>query len=477
MTTGRRTYYGDLDVREDATPSRIRAAFRKLAKRHHPDRNPGSEDAEATFKRINAAYLVLSDVEKREAYDRTLKEARAIAATQERGSYPGSSVRSKQEAGTVASDGATSSSHGGAAGTSTPTPENSGEIWVWLTALGLSLAIIIMLRFGWVAVAVGVSALAFAAYHRLWARRVPRWSKVLFFGATVLCLIRGVFGESNLFERMVEPKSPRQSAQQARIANWRDEVSLVQLQANFGQLEQAQKLVSEMQREVSAEQSRAMAKVPELEAIAVTLGAHEKALECAIRIRRTIGYAKSLAGNKDWLAADAEYQRAAGSLRELDSSTFNDQTPSGFAGKMREELSRLEQAITGSVALAKDLAYLQLCGPLPELQREGEVAGLKSVIQRRAHDPNSVEVFGCTKPSMSAESCWLFQCNVRGKNTAGAKVLQTRSYQKSALGFHDETPATKHDANLEIEGPAAPNDRPVPHVQKGCCASGFDPDL
>src|SRR5450432_1827687 len=74
-----RTYYGELDVREDATPSRIRAAFRRLALRHHPDRNPNDDAAEATFKRVSAAYVVLSDITKREEYDRWLRAAREAA--------------------------------------------------------------------------------------------------------------------------------------------------------------------------------------------------------------------------------------------------------------------------------------------------------------------------------------------------------------------------------------------------------------
>jgi molecular chaperone DnaJ len=75
VTSSDRTYYGELDVREDATPSRIRSAFRKLARRYHPDRNPRDDAAEANFKRINTAYLVLSDAAKREAYDETLRAA------------------------------------------------------------------------------------------------------------------------------------------------------------------------------------------------------------------------------------------------------------------------------------------------------------------------------------------------------------------------------------------------------------------
>jgi molecular chaperone DnaJ len=59
-------YYKVLGVPETATDKDIRRAYRKLAKEHHPDSNPGHED---TFKEISAAYDVLSDDEKRKAYD------------------------------------------------------------------------------------------------------------------------------------------------------------------------------------------------------------------------------------------------------------------------------------------------------------------------------------------------------------------------------------------------------------------------
>ena len=63
-------YYAVLGVPKTASQQEIRAAFRKLAAKHHPDRNPGNAQAEETFKEINEAYTVLSDEEKRSFYDR-----------------------------------------------------------------------------------------------------------------------------------------------------------------------------------------------------------------------------------------------------------------------------------------------------------------------------------------------------------------------------------------------------------------------
>lgn len=62
-------YYEVLGVPRDASQDEIKRAFRQLAKKHHPDANPGDKEAEARFKEINEAYEVLSDPAKRSNYD------------------------------------------------------------------------------------------------------------------------------------------------------------------------------------------------------------------------------------------------------------------------------------------------------------------------------------------------------------------------------------------------------------------------
>jgi curved DNA-binding protein len=63
-------YYATLGVSKTATPKEIKLAYRKLARKHHPDLNPDNKDAEAKFKDLNEANEVLSDPEKRQKYDR-----------------------------------------------------------------------------------------------------------------------------------------------------------------------------------------------------------------------------------------------------------------------------------------------------------------------------------------------------------------------------------------------------------------------
>jgi molecular chaperone DnaJ len=66
----KRDYYEVLGVNKGASDADLKSAFRKLAMKYHPDKNPGDKNAEIHFKEINEAYQTLSDAQKRAAYDR-----------------------------------------------------------------------------------------------------------------------------------------------------------------------------------------------------------------------------------------------------------------------------------------------------------------------------------------------------------------------------------------------------------------------
>jgi len=70
MDVTKENYYQTLGINRDATQKDIKKAYRRLARKFHPDLNPGDKAAEDRFKNINEAYEILSDIEKRQKYDR-----------------------------------------------------------------------------------------------------------------------------------------------------------------------------------------------------------------------------------------------------------------------------------------------------------------------------------------------------------------------------------------------------------------------
>lgn len=75
MVANKRDYYDVLEVTREASPEEIKKAYRRLARQHHPDVNPGDASAEEKFKEVAEAYEVLSDDQKRAAYNQYGHEA------------------------------------------------------------------------------------------------------------------------------------------------------------------------------------------------------------------------------------------------------------------------------------------------------------------------------------------------------------------------------------------------------------------
>lgn len=69
MADNKRDYYEVLGVAKGASEDEIKKAYRQMAKKYHPDLNPGDKEAEARFKEVNEAYEVLSDSQKKARYD------------------------------------------------------------------------------------------------------------------------------------------------------------------------------------------------------------------------------------------------------------------------------------------------------------------------------------------------------------------------------------------------------------------------
>ncbi|HTI39726.1 MAG TPA: DnaJ C-terminal domain-containing protein [Vicinamibacterales bacterium] len=81
-------YYATLGLSKTSTDKEIKQAYRKLARKHHPDVNPGDKSAEAKFKEINEAYEVLGDPDKRKKYDELGANWRMYEQAQQQGGAP-----------------------------------------------------------------------------------------------------------------------------------------------------------------------------------------------------------------------------------------------------------------------------------------------------------------------------------------------------------------------------------------------------
>jgi molecular chaperone DnaJ len=112
-------YYQVLGIKRDAKPEEIKKAYRRLARKHHPDVNPGDKSAEERFKLITEAHDVLSDPKKRGVYDRFGQYSESLADAAARGATGGASAGGGGGRGTAGFDfegfdwGAASSAGGG----------------------------------------------------------------------------------------------------------------------------------------------------------------------------------------------------------------------------------------------------------------------------------------------------------------------------------------------------------------------------
>src|SRR6186997_286507 len=123
-------YYAILGVPKTASDKEIKQAYRKLARKHHPDVNPNDKGAEAKFKEINEANEVLGDPEKRKKYDELGANWRAYEQAQQQGQgYPGGSPFGGPGGGFGGEGGAWTINMGGPGGARTMSEEEMRDMF------------------------------------------------------------------------------------------------------------------------------------------------------------------------------------------------------------------------------------------------------------------------------------------------------------------------------------------------------------
>ncbi|WP_437779097.1 hypothetical protein [Sorangium sp. So ce1097] len=361
-----------------------------------------------------------------------------------------------------------------------------------LLLLGVILVARIFMALAWVGLVLGLGIAAFAIMAWMGKVQLPKLipedagKKRSILGATLLSgLLFGSCGVIGIGERREAAKKEEQrlqveaaKAEQAQLAetalqkrraeiptfvkSWRDELdkALVHAETNsVSALERAKAIA----KEIADEQSRLGSPVPQ-----ELVEADQYARKIQGDVEIYVGVANALTGipadtekgkkaaaAQKWLDADASYSSALTSIGYLESlnEPWRSKIPAGFdlAGQ-RRRVEALKRGIAGAVARertrieraeakrkeeeAKAAAYRALCGEAPAVSPwDGEVVGLESVIRRTAHDPDSIDVENCTQPILSEKNCWVFTCQVRGKNAFGAKVLNQHAYSYSRLGF------------------------------------------
>ena len=105
------THYDNLKVARNAPPEVIRAAYRTLSKKYHPDHNPNDKEAIRIIQLINAAYEVLSDPVKREAHDKWIERMEAEQTSRQNGWSHGYESSSSRPQAHTQRDNTSSRSH------------------------------------------------------------------------------------------------------------------------------------------------------------------------------------------------------------------------------------------------------------------------------------------------------------------------------------------------------------------------------
>jgi DnaJ-domain-containing protein 1 len=285
MRSRARTHYQELDVREDATEPQIRRAFRAMARRYHPDRNPKDKTAEAKFKRINTANGILSDAHKRAIYDASLAHERAVAPAAQR------SVNASREA---TGNGLKSFRGGEAYPSANPVSPRWARVGFWIPVV---LPIFLGLVWPLFGLVTGVLFVAWTLFRHLNGRRAllavmagrrdRRWMTVVTIGFGLLLTFRStVTLRAEIAEdaQRARKRADAEAALPHRIASWRERLAAAMQSASA---DDGYNLVLAVEDEIDSAQWSLGAPVPSsVDAIRQEVAMRKRVLLAGIKQQR-----------------------------------------------------------------------------------------------------------------------------------------------------------------------------------------------
>lgn len=128
-------------------------------------------------------------------------------------------------------------------------------------------------------------------------------------------------------------------------------------------------------------------------------------------------------------------EQAASEQRARDAQRVEARAAIDGANAMRAALKGKRGKLVPPVDVTVD-DLIAKCGKRPEKSDwDGSVVGVKRYVQSTVGDPDAVKIEGCTTPGLDVESCWVFDCKVRGKNGFGGMVMNAMRFGKSESGF------------------------------------------
>jgi hypothetical protein len=233
------------------------------------------------------------------------------------------------------------------------------------------------------------------------------------------------------------------------LASWRQSLAKAEELVAGERFDDAQAILTDVTAKVASYRDLSRPEVAAFEAEKAALAAK---IEPMVAVRRefedakaTMVLADEAKAEERFVTAEEALNSAISKLKGIDpaSAAKLRLAPGPLIADAERRLRQVRKAAqrereAGETVRIKAEATAAVCGEKPKNSSwDGAIIGLERFIKANAHDPESVEIDGCTEATMTEEECWVFRCKVRAKNAFGAKILQMKTFKKNFKGFRE----------------------------------------